>query len=123
MNGATVLTKFIADTKDFDKKAQNVSKSLGSLTGSFVKGSLIAGGLSKAMGLVSNNMDKAIDRFDTLNNFPKVMKNLGQSTEDSQKAIDQMAEKLSGLPTTLQDGALAVQRFTSKNGDVKKSVD
>ena len=123
MNGATVLTKFTADTKDFDKKTQNVSKSLGSLTGSFVKGSLIAGGLSKAMGLVSNNMDKAIDRFDTLNNFPKVMKNLGQSTEDSQKAIDQMAEKLSGLPTTLQDGALAVQRFTSKNGDVKKSVD
>lgn len=123
MNGATVLTKFIADTKDFDKKAQNVSKSLGSLTGSFVKGSLIAGGLSKAMGLVSNNMDKAIDRFDTLNNFPKVMKNLGQSTEDSQKAIDKMAEKLSGLPTTLQDGALAVQRFTSKNGDVKKSAD
>lgn len=123
MNGATVLTKFTADTKDFDKKAQNVSKSLGSLTGSFVKGSLIAGGLSKAMGLVSNNMDKAIDRFDTLNNFPKVMKNLGQSTEDSQKAIDKMAEKLSGLPTTLQDGALAVQRFTSKNGDVKKSAD
>lgn len=123
MNGATVLTKFIADTKDFDKKTQNVSKSLGSLTGSFVKGSLIAGGLSKAMGLVSNNMDKAIDRFDTLNNFPKVMKNLGQSTEDSQKAIDKMAEKLSGLPTTLQDGALAVQRFTSKNGDVKKSAD
>jgi tape measure domain-containing protein len=123
MNGATVLTKFIADTKDFDKKSQNVSKSLGSLTGSFVKGSLIAGGLSKAMGLVSNNMDKAIDRFDTLNNFPKVMKNLGQSTEDSQKAIDKMAEKLSGLPTTLQDGALAVQRFTSKNGDVKKSAD
>lgn len=123
MNGATVLTKFTADTKDFDKKTQNVSKSLGSLTGSFVKGSLIAGGLSKAMGLVSNNMDKAIDRFDTLNNFPKVMKNLGQSTEDSQKAIDKMAEKLSGLPTTLQDGALAVQRFTSKNGDVKKSAD
>jgi len=123
MNGATVLTKFIADTKDFDKKTQNVSKSLGSLTGSFVKGSLIAGGLSKAMGLVSNNMDKAIDRFDTLNNFPKVMKNLGQSTEDSQKAIDKMAEKLSGLPTTLQDGTLAVQRFTSKNGDVKKSAD
>lgn len=123
MNGATVLTKFTADTKDFDKKAQNVSKSLGSLTGSFVKGSLIAGGLSKAMGIVSNNMDKAIDRFDTLNNFPKVMKNLGQSTEDSQKAIDKMAEKLSGLPTTLQDGALAVQRFTSKNGDVKKSAD
>lgn len=123
MNGATVLTKFIADTKDFDKKLNGVSKGLGTVTGSFVKGSLIANGLSKAMGLVSNNMDRAIDRFDTLNNFPKVMKNLGINAKDSEEAIDLMAKKLSGLPTTLDQGAMAVQRFTSKNGDVKKSAE
>lgn len=123
MNGATVLTKFTADTKDYDSKVNGIQKGLGNLTGSFVKGSLITAGLGKAFNLVSQNMDSAIDRFDILNNFPNVMKNLGQSTKDSQKAIDIMADKLTGLPTTLDQGAMAVQRFTSKNGDVKKSAD
>ena len=123
MNGATVLTKFTADTKDYDSKVNGIQKGLGNLTGSFVKGSVITAGLGKAFNLVSQNMDSAIDRFDTLNNFPKVMKNLGIATEDSQKAIDKMSDKLVGLPTTLDQGAMAVQRFTSKNGDVKKSAD
>lgn len=52
--------------------------------------------------------------MDTLNNYPKVMSNLGIATEDAQKSINKMSEKLSGLPTTLDEGALAVQRFTSK---------
>ena len=34
-----------------------------------------------------------------------------------------MSDKLSGLPTTLDQGASAVQRFTSANGDVEKSTD
>lgn len=123
MNGATILTKFTADTKDFDSKTKSVSSSLGTVTKGFVLGTAITKGLGKAFNMVSQNMDSAIDRFDTLNNFPKAMKNLGQSTKDSQKAIDKMADKLTGLPTTLDEGAIAVQRFTSKNGDVKKSAD
>lgn len=34
-----------------------------------------------------------------------------------------MSDKLSGLPTTLDEGAMAVQRFTSANGDIEKSTD
>mgnify|MGYP003315024100 CR=1 FL=1 len=51
------------------------------------------------------------------------MKNLGISSEDSEKAIKKMSKKLEGLPTTLDAGARAVQRFTSKNEDVGKSTD
>lgn len=123
MQGATILTRFTADTKDFDSKAKGVASSLGTVTKGFVLGTAITKGLGKAFNMVSQNMDSAIDRFDTLNNFPKAMKNLGQSVNDSQKAIDKMADKLTGLPTTLDEGAMAVQRFTSKNGDVKKSAD
>lgn len=123
MTGATILTRFTADTSDFDSKAKGVSSGLGTVTKGFVLGTAITKGLGKAFNMVSSNMDTAIDRFDILNNFPKAMKNLGQSTKDSQKAIDLMADKLTGLPTTLDEGALAVQRFTAKNGDVKKSAD
>lgn len=42
---------------------------------------------------------------------------------DAQKSIAKMSDKLAGLPTTLDEGALAVQRFTSKNNDVIKSTD
>lgn len=123
MNGATVLTKFTADTKDFDSKTKGVTASLGSITKSVVAGLGITKAFSAAWSAVTRNMDSAIDRFDTLNNFPKVMSNLGIGAEESQKSIDKMSEALVGLPTTLDEGALAVQRLTSKNGDIKKSTD
>lgn len=72
---------------------------------------------------MSSSMDDAISRIDTMNNFPNVMKNLGISAEDSEKAIKKMSKKLEGLPTTLDAGARAVQRFASKNEDVGKSTD
>jgi len=123
MQGAEVLTKFTADTKDFDSKTKGVTASLGSITKGVVAGLGITKAFSVAWSAVTRNMDSAIDRFDTLKNFPKVMSNLGIGTEESQKSIDKMSEALVGLPTTLDEGALAVQRLTSKNGDIKKSTD
>jgi len=51
------------------------------------------------------------------------MSNLGVSMDDAEESIQLMSKQLSGLPTTLDEGAMAVQRFTSANGDVKKSTD
>lgn len=86
-------------------------------------GNLLADAFKKVGSVIEGSLDGAVTRYDTLNNFPKVMKNLGIETSKSQKAIDKMSEELSGLPTTLDQGALAVQRFTSTNGDVEKSTD
>lgn len=123
MQGAEVLTRFTADTKDFDSKVKGLNTSVGSIA----KGILIATGVTKALGtafnMISGQMDNAIKRFDTMNNFPKVMSNLGISAQDSQKAIDKMSKKLKGLPTTLDSAALSVQRLTSKNGNIKESTD
>lgn len=68
-------------------------------------------------------MDGAISRLDTMNNFPNVMSNLGIGVEESKEAIKDLSERLKGIPTTLDSAALSVERFTSKNGDVKKSVE
>ena len=64
--------------------------------------------ISSAMNTITNSIDGAISRYDTLNNFPKVMSNLGISFEDSSESIEKMSNKLSGLPTTLDEGASAV---------------
>ena len=79
--------------------------------------------ISTAINTIMNSIDGAVSRIDTLNNFPKVMTNLGLASEDSEKAINKLSDGLQGIPTKLDDAALAVQRFTSKNGDVDKSVD
>ncbi len=122
MQGAEVLTRFKADTKDFDSKTKSVNASISSIA----KGVIAATGITKAFSvawdMVRNSIDGAISRYDTMNNFPKVMSNLGISANDAQKSIDLMSDKLMGLPTTLDEGALAVQRFTSANSDVKKST-
>lgn len=122
MTGAEILTKFTADTSQVDKATKNFSNSVSSLTKAFTLGNLAAKGISKAISVFNSSLDSAIKRTDTLNNFPKVMSNLGIGADDAEDAIKTLSDKLSGLPTTLDAAASAVQRFTSGNGDVKKST-
>ena len=123
MNGAKVLIQFVGDTKDVNNKVSGLSKSMGGLTKSFVAGNLISKGVSTAFSMISSSAGGAIKRLDTMNNFPKVMSNLGISAKESEEAINTMSEKLKGLPTSIDTAAASVQRFTSKNGNVKKSTD
>ena len=123
MQGAEVLTRFKADTKDFDSKTKTVNASISSIAKGVIAATGITKAFSMAWDMVRNSMDGAISRYDTMNNFPKVMSNLGIAADDAQKSIDLMSDKLMGLPTTLDEGALAVQRFTSANGDIKRSTD
>lgn len=109
-----------------EKEASSSGKATGTAFGNALTvaaGSLIAKGVSKLASAIGNNLNKAIARVDTLNNFPKVMSNLGISSDDASESISKMADKLQGLPTNLDQGAAAVQRFTSKNNNVKKSTD
>lgn len=79
--------------------------------------------VNSAINLVKNSISGAISRFDTLNNFPKVMENLGISAESANNALDTLNEGLQDLPTALDEATSAVQRFTAKNGDVEKSAE
>ena len=109
-----------------DSEIKNSGKQSGMNWGnawSVAAGSLISKAISSITGMISSNLDTAIKRVDTINNFPKMMSNMKISASDSQKAIDKLSEKLQGLPTSLQSGVAAVSRFTSKNRDVKKSTD
>ncbi len=114
------------DKNGFDKGLKNLESSVNN-TGTKIKNIVAALGIDKiistAFGILNSSIDSAISRLDTLNNFPKVMSNLGIESEDAQKSINKMSDKLSGLPTTLDAGAQAVQRFTSANKDVNKSTD
>ena len=114
------------DTSGYQKGINDITsktKSGGATVKNIVAGLGITKLITKAFDVIRSSMDGAISRLDTMNNFPKVMSNLGISAKDSQKAIDKLSAGLQGIPTSLDAGALAVQRFTSKNGDVQKSAD
>ena len=114
------------DTKGFNrgiKDINNTAKSGASTFKSIIAALGIAQLVESGINLIKSSVSDAVSRVDTLRNYPKVMSNLGIATEDSQKSIDKLSDKLTGLPTTLDDAALAVQRLTSKNGDVEKSTD
>ena len=116
MNSAEVLIKFKADTGDAENKIEGLTKS-------FTLGGLATKGISTAVRVFNQNLGSAVSRVDTLNNFVNVMDNLGVSADESEEAINTLSQKLDGLPTTINEGALAVQRFTAANGNVKKSTD
>lgn len=86
----------------------------------FLKNGIIALGIGK---LIGSQMDDAVSRLDALNNFPKVMSNLGISNEDAQASMRRLSDALVGLPTTLDSATQSVQRFTSANGNVKASTE
>lgn len=114
------------DTSGYQKGINDITsktKSGGATVKNIIAGLGITKLVTKAFDVIRSSMDGAISRLDTMNNFPKVMSNLGIGAKESQKAIDKLSEGLQGIPTSLDAGALAVQRFTSKNGDVQKSAD
>ena len=122
MNGGNVIFKFQGDGSGLNNSIGKINSTFGTMTKSILTATGITKAFDATLGMIKGSTGQAISRLDTLNKFPDVMKNLGVSAEDSQASIDLMAKKLQGLPTTLNDGAMAVQRFTSKNGDINKST-
>lgn len=116
-----VLIQFKGDTTGADKSTDKMASSLDHLASKFTLANVAAAAITKTIGVFKTGLDDAIKRVDTLNNFPRVMENLGISAKDSADVIEDLSEKLQGIPTTLDDAAAAVQRFASKNGNVKES--
>ena len=88
----------------------------------FSVGAVAFKAVSSAMILVSQSMDKAIDRFDTLQRFPKVMKAFGYSSKDVAASTKLLSEGIEGLPTTLDTVVATTQKLTSMTGNLKQST-
>lgn len=112
----------INNANDNQEKLNNKIQKGATHSGSLVKTVMGLGILQKVSGMITGSIDSAISRMDTLNNFPKVMSNLGISSEQSKASIKMLSDGLKGLPTTLNDAASAVQRFTSANNSIGYST-
>jgi tape measure domain-containing protein len=68
---------------------------------------LVDMGVSALTGSVGD----AIDRFDTLNQYPKVLQSLGASAEDAESGMQILSDGIDGLPTSLDDVAGTAQQM------------
>lgn len=134
-----IAVKITGDESSLNKATKKAKKDLGSLEksaagvgkaldfGDIVKGSalgnLVSNMISAAFREITQELDGAIKRFDALNNYSKVMSNLGVATGSSSQSIAILDQKLRGLPTSLDAAALGVQRLTAVNGNIEASTD
>lgn len=78
---------------------------------------------SKAMSVVSNSVGDAVKRVDTLNNFPKIMTNLGYSAGEAKTELGKLEKGVLGLPTSLDQIALSMQRLTPSSKSIGYATD
>ncbi|WP_077616832.1 phage tail protein [Caenibacillus caldisaponilyticus] len=74
--------------------------------------------VSKGIDMVKSSLEGAISRYDTLNNFPRVLQLMGFDAKESKKAIDTLSKGIQGLPTTLDSVAKTTQRIALMTGNL-----
>lgn len=84
----------------------------------------VASGIAqKVLSTVTASIGSAVSRVDTLNNFPKVLQNLGYGADESQASIDTLSDRLSTLPTKLDDAAAGVQMLAPSSKSITQATD
>lgn len=105
------------------KKAIGACQSFGNRVKSIVAGVGITKVIGASMNVLSSSLDGAINRFDTMQSYPKVMKSLGFSVERSQKSVAKLNQSVQGLPTSLADVVTTSKSLAAVTGNIDKATD
>ena len=105
------------------KKALGSCQSFGDRVKSIVACVGITKVIGTSMNVLSSSLDGAINRFDTMQSYPKVMKSLGFEVEQSQKSVAKLNQSVQGLPTSLTDVVTTSKSLASVTGNIDKATD
>ena len=127
-NFSSTLEEAIRSINKFDNQTMTSSQAV-SDSGSRISNTFksMVGAIStvavagKAWDVIKSSMGGAIERFDTLNKYPVVMKALNYSTQDVAKSTSILAKGIDGLPTSLQDVTSVAQQLAPLTGSAKKA--
>lgn len=108
------------------KNALNQTETFGQKIKSGIGFGVLMRAGQKAFDVIGNaiatNIDGATKRFDTLNNYPKVMESLGFSATQAKSSIDTLGSSIDHLPTTLDKVASQTQQVVAVTGDLDKAT-
>lgn len=105
------------------KKAIGACQSFSDRVKSIVAGVGITKVIGASMNVLSSSLDGAINRFDTMQSYPKVMKSLGFSVEQSQKSVAKLNQSVQGLPTSLADVVTTSKSLSAVTDNIDKATD
>ena len=105
------------------KKALGAVQTFGDRVKSIVAGVGITKVIGASVNVLSSSLDGAINRFDTMQSYPKVMKSLGFSVEQSQKSVAKLNQSVQGLPTSLADVVTTSKSLSAVTGNIDKATD
>ena len=116
-----VLVKFVGDTSNLDSKTKGITSSFGKMSGAMAIGNIAAKAVSKGIEVIGENVDRASQRIDTMNNYPKVMELFGVSADEASESIKRIDKSVQGLPTSLDQAVSGVQDLFTVTNDLEQS--
>jgi len=125
-NGATVLTRFTADTKDFDNKTKNVDKSMKNLASgvgkAFAVTAAAVGAVTTAIGAVVKKSVEAYAEFEQLEGG--LISLFGDGSAEMQRIIKQSEEAYKNLTMSQNDYLNAFQSaYPLVNAGISENAD
>lgn len=110
------------------KSVENATGGLGSRFKSMVgAGAAMQVGMravNTAMSAISGSVDAAVSRVDTLNQFPKLMNQMGLASEKTaEKVKGNLVKAIEGLPTSLDEIVASTKNIAVLTGDLDTASD
>lgn len=103
-------------------KAQSATQSLMSSVKNTALGAMAFKGVSAVVNTLSSNVGSAVSRFDTLNQYPRVLEQMGFSAQEAKDSIKELGDGIQYVPTSLDEIASSAKSLALTNGNLKKST-
>lgn len=105
------------------EEIENQNKRTSSSMMDIAKGAGVFRVVEAAISKLEASAGDAVDRFDTMTRFPKVMEQMGFSADVSNRSIQKLSDGIKGLPTSLDGIVSYTQRIAVLTGDLEKATD
>lgn len=101
--------------------AQNYASGFGGATGAIM--GIVSSVTSRALDAISGSIASAVNRVDTIANFPKIMQSVGYSAGEARATIERLSTGIDGLPTSLDAIVGSVQKIAPVSGSLATATD
>lgn len=101
--------------------AQNYASGFSGATGAIM--GIVSSVTSRALDAISGSIASAVNRVDTIANFPKIMQSVGYSADDARATIERLSSGIDGLPTSLDAIVGYVQKIAPVSGSLATATD
>lgn len=118
-NISSAIAQMRSRIRGFSDDTNRVTASLGEMA----KGTAVFSLISKGVEEMTSSLDGAVSRFDTLQNFPRIMKIMGSPIKESTSAINMLKKGVDGLPTALDTVASTTEKlYPAVGNNVNKAA-